>query len=82
MKDIKTAIEMQLAVADEIKSDFISLTAGEGKRILKLLKEQEPIAPKRPKTVYAYEFACGNCEACVDLDWIVCPWCGRRIKWE
>jgi hypothetical protein len=34
-------IEAQIAVADEIGSDFISLIKGEGKAIIKLLEEDE-----------------------------------------
>ena len=34
-------IEAQIAVADEIGSDFISLIKGEGKAIIRLLEEDE-----------------------------------------
>ena len=35
------AIEAQIAVADELDSDFISLTRGEGKTIIRILEEDE-----------------------------------------
>lgn len=34
-------IESQIAVADEIESDFIYLLKGEGKAIIRLLEEDE-----------------------------------------
>lgn len=49
MKDIRTAVNAQLAIAEETKSDFITLTVAEGKRILKLLKEQEEIIKQYQK---------------------------------
>ena len=36
-------IEAQIAVADEIGSDFISLIKGEGKAILNIMEEQKPL---------------------------------------
>ena len=79
MKDVKAAIEAQLAVAKEIKSDFITLTTAEGKRILELLKEQEAVEPR----VSTVEQRCGNCNKVIEMDgWKACPWCGKPILWE
>ena len=40
-QQIIRAIEAQIAVADELDSDFISLTRGEGKTIIRILEEDE-----------------------------------------
>ena len=45
------AIEAQLAVADEIGSDFITLTKGKGKDILRILKKQKPVNQDRERAI-------------------------------
>ena len=40
-RKIIQAIEAQIAVADEIGSDFITLTKGKGKAIIRILEEQK-----------------------------------------
>ena len=43
LEKAKQRIEAQIAVAKEIGSDFINLTAGDGKIILKALEEQQKV---------------------------------------
>ena len=78
MKDVKTAIDAQLAVAEEIKSDFITLTTAEGKRILKLLKKQ--------KGSWDYGTQCSVCKGTIippqnrKTHINFCPWCGADMR--
>ena len=51
MKDIRTAIKAQIAVADEIESDFIGLTKAEGLRILEQLEEYSKLQERHPVIV-------------------------------
>lgn len=81
MKDragIRKTIESQLAVANETKSDFISLTVGEGKAILKLLEDAEAEIEGGGMTWF---FVCGNCHTSLNEHANFCHECGRRIKW-
>ena len=43
LEKTKQSIEAQIAVAKEIGSDFINLTVGDGKIILKALEEQQKV---------------------------------------
>lgn len=70
MKDIKTAIDAQLAVAEEIKSDFITLTVAEGKRILKLLKEQENETKRILKVIWETLHEGLSIDTVPDQDWV------------
>ena len=81
MKDragIIQAIEAQLAVSNEIKSDFISLTAAEGKAILKLLEESEAEIEGGGTSWW---FVCGECHTAIDNKDNYCRECGRKIVW-
>ena len=87
---IKRRIKSQLAVAEEIKSDFITLTAGTGRKILKLLGERESIKPY----IDIDEAKCPNCKVKLTRQELIgddvlfedffdyCPHCGRRVKWN
>lgn len=70
MKDIKTAIDAQLAVAEEIKSDFITLTVTEGKRILKLLKEQDNETKRILKIIWETLHEGLSIDTVPDQDWV------------
>lgn len=48
---------------------------------LALLKEQEAVKPV--KQVEQTEWTvCGNCRNHLISKWIICPNCGRKVKWD
>ena len=60
MNDIEKVIktfDAQIAVAKEIRSDFVQLTVGEAKTALELLKEQKTTKP----TVSIDTWICSKC---------------------
>lgn len=66
-------IEAQIAVANEINSDFISLTCGEGKKILAILNEQEVVNPKKikgfnPPLYVQFKYVCNYCNSDLIID--------------
>ena len=69
------AIEAQLAVADEIGSDFITLTKGKGKSIIQMLGDQEQIVRcKDCKHYMTIHCTCDGC--CISPDWF----CADGVK--
>jgi len=51
------------------------------KDALELLKKQEAVKPI--KQIEQNEWTvCGNCRNHIISKWIVCPYCGRSVKWE
>lgn len=76
---VKT-LDTQIAVAKEIRSDFVRLIVDEAKTILELLKLQEPT---RKVNENGQILSCGNCGA-----WFIvqkqkyCHECGQAVKWD
>lgn len=57
------------------------------KAALELLKEQEPIEPKkategRLSSFYSWWYVCGNCGRQIDPGDKYCCHCGRGAKWD
>lgn len=52
--------------------------------VLEILKQEEEVPVKRclvhPNA--RYPFSCGNCGSYLMPNWIACPMCGRKVKWE
>lgn len=75
---IKTRWNRQRTLMNADREELIFLVD-----LLDLIEnEDDAVPPKKPGEVFAYVYACGNCEAHLDRDWIVCPWCGMEIKWN
>ena len=49
---------------------------------LELLKEQEPVEPKRIDGKRNYFIKCGNCNYDLVTGFQFCPHCGQAVKWE
>lgn len=50
---------------------------------LELLKEQEPIEPKRTVDEHGQILKCGNCGAWFEVQFQkYCHECGRKVKWK
>ena len=51
-----------------------------------LLKAQQPIVPSVTRIKHAgpitFNYKCGSCFCGVMKNWVACPICGQRIKWE
>lgn len=75
-------LEARTACAYEIKSDFITLSVGEAKKIIEHLKQPKP--PKEyPPTRYMKEvFGCGSCKHEIEKGWKVCPYCETPVEWS
>lgn len=51
--------------------------------VLELLKEQEPIEPKRTVDEHGQVLSCGNCGAWFEVQFQkYCHECGRKVKWD
>lgn len=60
--------------------------------ILALLKEQEPVEPKKVNRYIDFDgeghpyspetYDCGNCDKELPSKAKFCPWCGRKMKWK
>jgi hypothetical protein len=49
-----------------------------------LIREQEPVKPKRVSTIvdtFTY-FVCGSCEMPIGLTDRYCSHCGKKVKWD
>lgn len=55
--------------------DFVDLSTDDAKKILVLLKEQEPAKP-------APGMLCGQCGCRIYQDANYCYNCGRKVKWD
>ena len=77
-KKLVELIEAQMAVAKVVKSDFISLTVGQGKAILKELESSEA---EMEGGGTSWWFVCGECHTAIDPKDKYCRECGRKIKW-
>lgn len=78
-------LEKALAISKEVDSGYIWVTAGEGKKALELLKDQEPAEAKtmgESKSHGSWWFACGSCGHAIDPEDNFCRECGRKIKWD
>jgi hypothetical protein len=88
-------IEAQIAVADEIGSDFISLIKGEGKAIIRLLEEDEEriaimaegnlndkeLLRVKDNDIHHMSLIIDEFEKEKQRNpVIVCPHCGKRVK--
>lgn len=49
---------------------------------LALLKEQEPVAPKRIDGKKNHFIKCGNCNDDLMTGMNFCPKCGKAVKWD
>ena len=51
---------------------------------LGLMKQEEEVPVKRclAHQNARYPFSCGNCGSYLMPNWIACPMCGRKVKWE
>ena len=97
MNDIEKVIktfDAQIAVAKEIRSDFVQLTVGEAKTALELLKEQKTTKP----TVSIDTWICSKCGHTLESQELIddkenpqvliheqyeyCPCCGRKVIWD
>ena len=66
--------------------DFVDLTVDAGEEILDLLKEQEPVEPKKvkgynPPMYTFYEYECKECKSPMMNKQPFCMGCGRPVKW-
>lgn len=53
------------------------------KDVVELLKEQEPIEPKRIVDEHGQVLSCGNCGAWFEVQFQkYCHECGRKVKWD
>lgn len=78
-------IESQIAVCKAIDSDWISLTVETGKRIIELLKEQNPVKPicvlKADNKSYSM-YNCPVCDSDVYYEQNYCCECGHAFIWK
>lgn len=59
----------------------IEYYAGEIRKAIALLKDQEPVEPK-PDTLSQGGWDCGKCGKWISRFHDYCPYCGREIKWN
>lgn len=87
---VKT-LDTQIAVAKEIRSNFVRLAVNEAKAALRLLKEQEPVPPQKVKRYVVYNdttvtfpntYNCGKCGKELPDNAKYCLECGRAVKWD
>lgn len=52
------------------------------KDVLELLKEQEPVKPRRIDGKRNHFIKCGNCNIDLMTGDRFCPECGRKVKWD
>jgi hypothetical protein len=50
--------------------------------VLALLREQEPVKPNKPGTAYKTVWSCGVCSHPLTTNWVACPSCGKKVKWD
>ena len=71
--------------------DFVDLSTDDAKKILVLLKEQEPVKPiveqyALPLTNTSVRFIkkhyCGICKEEITGNNVFCHKCGRKVKWD
>lgn len=65
--------------------DYIDLSPRDGKKILELLKEQEPIPcgeKIKAGDVMLDFYECGYCKNAIRKPWKYCPFCGKAVKWD
>jgi len=84
-------LETALAVSNVVVgTDYVVVKIGEVKKVLELLKEQEPVKPIDDGDD---SYVCDNCGETVgweELDvfgidpvkYKYCPGCGRKVKWD
>ena len=51
-------------------------------KVVKLLKEQEAVAPIRIDGKRNHFIKCGNCNYDLVTGFQFCPHCGRKVKWN
>ena len=87
IKGLETALAVSNVV---VGTDYVVVKIGEVKKVLELLKEQEPVKPIDDGDD---SYVCDNCGETVgweELDvfgidpvkYKFCPGCGRRVKWD
>ena len=52
------------------------------KKMVELLKDQEPVEPELEGGGYTWWTVCGDCHGSIDVSDNFCKHCGRRIKHE
>ena len=80
-KVIKT-LDTQIAIAKEIRSDFVQLTVGEAKTALELLKEQESVQVIQREAMNMLFWCCGYCGVAITEGDKFCRMCGKAVKWD
>ena len=86
---VVSALEKALAISGSVDSCFIWITVGDGRKALKLLKEQETRSVNNGDDTYV----CGECGETVGWEELsvggiyktrykYCPECGRKVKWD
>ena len=96
MTDKTEKLEQHLAagieVAKGVNSDFVYITVGDAKRVLRLIGAREPkIVQGLKLSGHRVTGYCPNCTRRIDRDERLgrfceptnfCPTCGQAIKWE
>ena len=67
--------------------EVLTLTQGQVKDLLALLKEQEPVEPSvgdsnEPVMYGSWWYRCGKCKMPIDYGDRFCRRCGQAVKWE
>jgi hypothetical protein len=71
----------------EISGALVHLRKEYAKVILELLKEQDPVEPKKeddgnPEPWASWWYVCGDCGQPIDKMDRYCRRCGKQVKWE
>lgn len=86
-------LKNQLAVADQLNSEFVYITKREAEACLELAEAQDAIQPGMEMDARGFFFTCGVCgwrlfHVCDTVHFDdrkhvrYCASCGKRVKWE
>ena len=80
---------LECLITNEVPCDGCPYNEGENSSCLRniandaleLLKEQEPVAPKKQEETRIWT-VCGNCSQHLISKWTYCPYCGQAVRWD
>lgn len=81
MTKIIEKLEHGIMVCSVTGTTLVHINKGDAKKIVALLKEQEPVIPGY--SLMGKHFICPNCSLVLDeIRDYYCPSCGKKIAWD
>ena len=79
---LKKRLSTQLAVAKEMKSDWVMMSPRAARDLLNILEAQEPAKAELEGGGHEWWYVCGNCHTTVNERMNYCPECGKMLHFD